>query len=149
MQTITISLPENVYQRVKRQSLQNKRDVAEEVVSVVIGALPTAVPLTDLADERQQLHFLPDDDLWRAAEMAATPSENERMQFLVEKQQRVGLTSGEQEEVALLARFFTRIMMVRAEAAVLLQERGHDITILGSSTEGVLSRHDSKNFIHL
>lgn len=130
MQAITISLPDTVYRQVKRSSEQNQRDVADEVVSVVMQALPQGETTAVLEQELAQLTFLTDDELWTAARMEATPAENERMAQLLAKQKRLGLTLAEQEELTLLANFFRRIMLVRAEAAVLLQSRGHDIRSL-------------------
>jgi hypothetical protein len=128
MQTVTISLPDQLYRQVQQRSQQNQRDMAAELVSVVTEALPDwDVALTQLA-------FLPDEALWQAAQTQATDEENERMQELLAKQKRMGLTTAEQEELTLLANFFRRIMLVRAEAAVLLQERGYDIHALSPSS---------------
>jgi hypothetical protein len=136
MQTIVISLPDNVYRRVKQRSQQNQRAIADELVSVVIDALPESGTITaDLETELSQLAFLSDDDLWLAARVEATDAENERMQALLTKGKRIGLTTAEQEELTLLANFFRRVMLVRAEAAVLLKERGHDVSSLAFSAQ--------------
>ena len=82
-----------------------------------------ALPI-DLEQEVEQLRFFTDVDLQHAAQTSATEEESERMQRLLEKQQRFGLTFDERQEARLLSRFFNRIMLVRAEAAVLLQKRG-------------------------
>ncbi|MFH1636628.1 MAG: hypothetical protein ABIG63_21815 [Chloroflexota bacterium] len=133
MQTITISLPENIYQQFERRSRQNRRAMADEVTAAVMEVLPDdeSLPL-DLERELAQLRLFANDDLHRAAQMMATDDESERMQQLTEKQQRIGLTPDERQAARLLSRFFNRIMLVRAEAAVLLQERGFDISHLGT-----------------
>ncbi|MFO7679811.1 MAG: hypothetical protein R6X34_07145 [Chloroflexota bacterium] len=135
MQTVTISLPDHVYRQVKQRSQQNQREIADELVSVVIEALPEADARTDWEADLAQLALLSDDELWAAARTQATEAENEQMQQLLARQKRLGLTTAEQEELTLLANFFRRIMLVRAEAAVLLKDRGHDIRSLGPSTQ--------------
>ncbi len=133
MQTITISLPETVYKQFKRRSRQNRRAMADEVTAAVMKVLPDDELLPpNLERELAQLRLFANHDLQRAAQMMATDEESERMQQLTEKQQRIGLTPDEQQAARLLSRFFNRIMLVRAEAAVLLQERGFDISHLGA-----------------
>ncbi len=122
MQMITISLPDHLYEKVKAQSQHNQREIGEELVAVVSVALPIAIE-----EALAELSFLNDEALWQAARTAATAEENERMQVLIAKQERLGLTTAETEELSLLANFFRRIMLIRAEAAVLLKERGYDI----------------------
>jgi hypothetical protein len=50
------------------------------------------------------------------------------MQNLVWKEQAEGLTAAEQEEADLLQRYAQQVMLVRAEAAALLHERGRDVS---------------------
>jgi hypothetical protein len=52
------------------------------------------------------------------------------MQELTWKQQQEGLTETEQQEAKQLQRLGHRVMLLRAEAAALLQERGFDISSL-------------------
>jgi chorismate mutase len=131
-QQITITLPERVYQQVEKLSQAKHHSVAEEVVAVVAAALPeegAQLPADQVA-ELSDLEQLRDADLWRAAKMTAPGEKIDRMQLLVEKQQLEGLTAAEKEEAELLSHFFNRIMLVRAKATVLLQARGHDISLL-------------------
>jgi hypothetical protein len=86
--------------------------------------------------ELAQLQFLTDDELWQAAWLRPKAEESEQMQFLLEKQQREGLTETEKQEVQRLSGFFNRIMLVRAEAAVQLKRRGHDINPLITKPAG-------------
>ncbi|MFZ1400100.1 MAG: hypothetical protein WAS33_24570 [Candidatus Promineifilaceae bacterium] len=131
-QQVTISLPDSIYQQMKKLSQAKRRTVAEEVVAVVTAALPeeTSQLSADLAAKLNDLEQLGEADLWRAAQVTAPSEKTDRMQLLVEKQRLEGLTAGEKEEVALLSQLFNRIMLVRAKAAVLLQTRGHDISQL-------------------
>ncbi len=56
------------------------------------------------------------------------------MEALLEKQQSVGLNSDELVEAEMLADRYEHTVLIRAKAAVLLKERGHDITRLGPAT---------------
>ncbi len=128
LQRVTITLPEPIYQRVKRRSQQMQRSVADELAAVVAASLPEQESLpADIEQELSELELFTDEELWRAARMTAPADKPERMQVLVEKQQWEGLTDSEKQEAALLSHFFNRVMLVRAKAAVLLQERGHDV----------------------
>jgi hypothetical protein len=81
----------------------------------------------DIEQELLAMVLFSDEELWRAARMTAPADKVERMQLLVEKQQLEGLTEAEKQEAFFLSHFFTRVMLVRGKAAVLLKERGHDI----------------------
>ena len=53
-----------------------------------------------------------------------------RFAELNSKQQREGLTDEELKTLDSLRRGYERVMVVRAEAAALLKERGHDVSML-------------------
>ena len=127
-QQVTITLPETIYQRLKRKSQLMQRSVADELVAVVTAFLPEEETLpADIEQELSDLELFTDEELWRAARMTAPADKTERMQVLVEKQQLEGLTDAEKQEAAVLSHFFNRVMLMRAKAAVLLKERGHNI----------------------
>lgn len=127
-QQITITLPEPIYQRVKRRSQQMQRSIADELVAAVTSSLPEQETLPpDIEQELSELDLFTDEELWRAARMTAPADKTGRMQVLIEKQQLEGLTDSEKQETAVLSHFFNRVMLVRAKAAVLLKERGHDV----------------------
>ena len=133
-QQVTITLPETIYERVKRRSQQMQRSVADELAAVVAASLPEQESLPpDIEQELSELDLFTNEELWRAARMTAPTDKSERMQELVEKQQLEGLTDSEKQETAVLSHFFNRVMLVRAKAAVLLKERGHDVNQLLNS----------------
>ena len=130
-QTILITLPEKIYRRLEQKSNQTNRSLADEAVVAVAESLPGDEQLPGtLTQELTQLAWLTDNELWQAARLTATDEEAEQMQVLLEKQQREGLTPVERQHVDQLSAFFNRIMLVRAEASVLLKKRGHDISHL-------------------
>ena len=128
---VNVSLPEPLYRRVQQRAKGMNRSVADELAAVVADALAAddawvGIP-ADIATEVAQLRFLDDAHLWRAAQLTVPPEKSERMQFLSEKLQSEGLMVTEEEEMRQLQHYGQRVMLVRAEAAVLLQGRGFDI----------------------
>ena len=111
-----------------------QRSVADELAAAVTASLPEQETLPpDIEQELSELDLFTDEELWRAARMTAPADKTERMQVLVEKQQLEGLIDTEKQETAVLSHFFNRVMLVRAKAAVLLKERGHDVDQLLNS----------------
>lgn len=135
LQTVTVRLPDVLYQQIEQRARRMRRSVEDELVAVVAAALPTLDDLpADIADEMAQLAFLTDDELWQAARTTLTPHESERMQALLLKRQREGLTEQEQQEAERLLHRYDRTMLVRAQAAVLLKDRGYDVSNLHHPT---------------
>ncbi len=81
-----------------------------------------------IAEQVRQLTFLDEHHLWQAAKRVVPREKSERMQELIFKQQAEGLTELEQQETKQLVMYANLVMLIRAEAAVLLQERGLDIS---------------------
>ena len=131
MHTITISVPDNVYQQIRQQSQRNRRDISEEVVAAVVDALPQDDILpVEIEKALAQLDNLAAEDLWAAARLTSPLDKQIRMQTLLDKQEMEGLTFSEQEEALLLGQFFDQVMLVRAKAAALLKARGQNIDSL-------------------
>ena len=131
VQNVTVRLPDKLYDQIKRRAQRKQRSVEEEVAAVVAEAMPTQDDLpAGIGDELEQLAFLTDEELWRAARSLLAASENQRMQTLMLKRQRDGLSLREQSEAERLVQRSNRIMLVRAEAAVLLVNRGYGVTNL-------------------
>jgi plasmid stability protein len=132
MQSVTVKLPDTLYQRMRQRARERNRSIEEEVVEVVEQAIAAAAsPAT--SDLLAELSHLTDEDLWQAARMRVPKGKAERMQELVWKQQAEGLTTAEDDEANQLQQYAQRVMLVRAEAAALLAGRGHDVSELISS----------------
>ncbi len=132
--SVTVNLPDRIYERVQQQAQNKNRSVEDELTAVVetavsLGEEWAGIP-PDLAEEAAQLALLDDEHLWRVARLTVPAEKSERMQALTWKQQSEGLTEAEQQEAQQLQRLAHRVMLLRAEAAVLLKERGFDISSL-------------------
>lgn len=139
MQELTIQLSDNVLRLLYKRARVRYQTVEEEVVASVENTV-----LTDVAEETEvalaQLTFLNDSDLWQAARMTVPAEMSERMQTLLDKEQSEGLTPAEEQEIQQSQRYGQHVMLVRAEAAVRLQERSYNIVTLGKSQPKITSQ---------
>lgn len=134
MQTITVKLSTETYQQMQQRAALKKRSVEDEAATVIELALHTqddwlGIP-QEVYEEVAQLEFLDDDHLRRVAETKTTGKQAAQMQALLQKQQTEGLTEAEIQELTRLRQVANRTMLLKAEAAVLLQKRGLDIPSL-------------------
>lgn len=130
-QSVTLQLPDDLYTRIQRRAQQAQHSIEDELVLLVLaGSLETPSLPDDLVSSLDQLTLLDDAELWRAARSHLAPDDAERLEELHLKQQRVGLDAGEEGTQALLARVYERFMLIRAQAAYLLAQRGHELSSL-------------------
>jgi hypothetical protein len=130
-QDVLLRLPSPIYERIKRRADQARHSVEDEMIDVLATAASITDELpADLAEAVASLATLDDGDLWDAARSHMPVDDAERLQELNFKRQRDGLTAAEAEDAATLLARYERSMLVRARAAALLQERGHDISAL-------------------
>jgi len=84
----------------------------------------------ELEEAISHLQFLDDEKLWRAARNRLSIEVSTRLEQLHLKQQRDGLTKNEEKTLSKLIFEYERTMLVRAEAARLLKQRGFVISEL-------------------
>ncbi len=84
----------------------------------------------DLAESIAELELLTDDELWRAARNRLSGETRSKLETLNFKQQKEGLVSAERELLEQLVDQYDQAVLLRAEAARLLQERGLDVSRL-------------------
>lgn len=128
---VTIQLPDDLYDRIRQRAEQTGRSIESEVVGLVASALPGDDGLPpELTSELASLALLDDQSLWRAARSHLSADAANELESLNLKQQREGLTEAESQTQKALLHQYDRAMLIRAQAAVLLKERGHDIDVL-------------------
>jgi hypothetical protein len=130
-QAITVELPEEVYEHVKRAALGMKRPLDRALASIVKAATPSLekVPIR-YRSELESLEALSDQKLWKIAESTA-PEENEStMARLLRKNQGPGLTEREQLSLTRLRNETDRLALRKTYAYLLLKYRGHRIPVL-------------------
>src|SRR5262245_12944553 len=130
-QPLTLSLPEPLFLRLKDQAARTNRSVEQVTVDILATAVPVADELPpDLAGAISPLSVLDDESRWRAARTHLSAEDVGRIEELHRKRGQEGLTEEETRELAGLVRQYERAMLVRAQAAALLQQRGHDVSVL-------------------
>ena len=130
-QTVTLDLPELLYQKLRLRAAQSQRTVEDELLEVLATAVPIIDDLpADLSTAITPLATLNDADLWRAAQTQLPPNVAIRLEELHLKRQRAGLTGQQEREAAALIRQYERAMRIRAQAAALLKQRGYDVARL-------------------
>lgn len=128
-QHVTLDVPDTLYERLRRMAEAAHRTVEDELLHVVATAVRGEDELPpDLEEAVSQLAALDDAALLGAARAGMPRDAAEELEQLHHKRQREGLTTEEEEAAARLTRLYERFMLVRAEAAGLLAERGHDLS---------------------
>ena len=131
VQTVTLDLPSPLYNRLKHRADQAHRTVEDELIQVVATAVPVGDELpADLCEAISPLSLLDDDALWQAARTHLSAETAAQMEDLHLKRQREGLTEPEAQILTGLVRQYERTMLVRAQAAALLKQRGYDVSEL-------------------
>jgi hypothetical protein len=136
LQTMTLHLPRPLYNRLKQRAERTRRTVEVELLEAAAVGMRTE---EDLADDLEQvvasLRLLDDAALWRAAQNRLPAEIATQIEDLHLKRQFEGLTPNETQVLATLMRRYEQTMLVRAEAAFLLKQRGLDISILTGVTQ--------------
>ena len=127
VQTVTLELPEPLYQRLQEQSQRRHTTVVQELYR-----LAERDP-DELTYDRGLLwlNALSDDMLWQTARSVVDQPKQDRMYALFDKRDSVGLSDAEFAELRSIIDLGNRIMLLRAESALLLKKRGYDISELG------------------
>ena len=129
--TVTLKLPIQLYNRFRRRAEKTQRSIEIEVLEAVATAAPAEDDLpSDLTQMLADLSALDDPALWQAARQHFASEDVTRLEQLHLKRQREGLTPAETESAETLIRQYERAMLARAQAAVLLRQRGYDISTL-------------------
>ena len=131
MHSITLNVPEDLYSRIQEKASRSQRSLEAEFISVLSTAVSGTEELpAELSEVVETLDSLDDAQLWESAKAHLPEKVSEELQLLHLKQQRQGLTEQERQRSETLCLEYDRAMLVRARAAALLKERGHDVSSL-------------------
>ncbi len=130
-QAITLQVPLSIYEFFRNRARQTHRSVEGELLELAATAVAEADRLApDLAEAVAGLKILDDEALWRAARTRLPAGRQNQIEALNFKQQSEGLSQAERQRQEQLLNACDRVMLVRAHAARLLKERGHDVSEL-------------------
>jgi predicted ArsR family transcriptional regulator len=129
VQAITLNLPQAVYKQIRQAAEKVGRPVNEVLLEAVAAVAPViGTGPENLRTALAQMAYLNDAALWQAGRATMTAEQQERLEALHDQQQREGLTPDEQAEEQALLSLYRETLLVRAQAAVLLKQRGYDVS---------------------
>jgi hypothetical protein len=127
--TITVTLPEVLYERVKITAEASARSVEEVCTQSIALSLPELeedLPPAIRA-ELAALPLLSDAELERLAHGLMSEENQMRLEMLAEMQKQRSLTTAEETQLAQLLQEAHHLMLRKAEAYRLLARRGHTV----------------------
>jgi hypothetical protein len=125
---LTLELPEDVYEHVRRAARGMNQPVEKALVDIVRAATPSLerVPAEYRAD-LEAMEDLVDGELWDILRTHPTPARQLRLERLLDKDRRGELTDRERRALGELRSDGDRLMLRRSYAALLLKYRGHRV----------------------
>lgn len=129
---VTLHLPETLYERFRQRAEWTRRSLETELLEVVASAAaPTEAELSpELIQAVDALEGLQDVELWQLARTTMSREASQELEALHFKQRDEGLSEAEDIARAKLIQEYEKTMLIRAQAARLLKDRGHDISVL-------------------
>jgi predicted transcriptional regulator len=129
--TLTVNLSEEIY----RQLQERARSAAQPVDAVVVQALTKSFAVEEqlppmLRDELDAMEHLSDEALWAIARSVASPDTLAMYDLLIERKQEGALTPEGQHWLEQVAQDTDYLMVRKAQAYVLLKQRGHGLPSL-------------------
>jgi hypothetical protein len=127
--TVTLALPEALYQRLKRTALATKQPLEEVMLHALSLGSPPA--WDDVPPEFQLdlagLDKMDDETLWKIAKSRKTEAELGRSDELLARNAEGLLTPAERIELERLRHDLDLFMLRKAHTAALLRWRGHSV----------------------
>lgn len=129
VETVTLQVPGQLYARAQQTVGNNQQALEQLLVSAMVSGL---LLLDDLPDDMVMdlatLALLNDRALWRVARQALPEEHYDRMDELLALKNQKALTSAPQQELGGYLAEYDQIVLQRTHAAVLLQQRGYDLS---------------------
>jgi hypothetical protein len=126
-QPILLSIPEDVSDRARRIAEETAQPV-EQVLLQYLNTLPESTLPPDEQAELEALRFLSDDALWTIAREQMPEAVQVRAHALMDKNTHGTILDDEVVELEKLVERADRLMLRKAEAALLLKSRGYSFT---------------------
>ncbi|MBK9124894.1 MAG: hypothetical protein IPM16_17490 [Chloroflexi bacterium] len=126
--SVTLDVPESVYSRAEQMATVGNQRVQDVLIAELLQALDTGGPALPESEEAElaALRYLSNDALWTIARERLPQDVEARLGDLLER--KGDLTDDERAETEVLIERADRLMVRRAEAAMLLSRRGITVT---------------------
>ncbi|OQY58271.1 MAG: hypothetical protein B6245_12765 [Desulfobacteraceae bacterium 4572_88] len=125
-QTITVTLPNSVCDRIRTTAQATSLTSEEVIKQSVMPAFESDIPQNHRLN-LAKLPLLNDIQLWKAANSVMKDTRQSRLEELAELQKNRSLTKNEQSELSSLMNEAQQTMLCKAEARRILAQRGHVI----------------------
>lgn len=130
-QVLTLKVPDPLFRELQERAQQCNRSVETEALAAIASALPVGTELPSyIISALAPLATMTDAELQSAARTRLPQNVVEALESLNDKKQREGLTAQETQLQAMMLREYDQVMLIRAQAAALLRERGFDVNQL-------------------
>jgi hypothetical protein len=131
VQTLTLSIPEPIYQRARQAAEVLQRPVEDVIVDTLATILPNLddAPV-EMVSELAAMAHLSDEALQGLANNVMAEERQELLDQLLNEQGRGALDEAGQRELASLMAEYGRAMLRRAKAVALLIARGRPVPAL-------------------
>lgn len=128
MQTVTLELPETIYQSAQRLARASSKSLEAILQAGIAHALP---PLDDVppeeAHELAQLALLDDASLWREARLAMSSEQERTLHDLLDRQSDGELSARQRVQLEQLMQVYGQAMVRKAHVYMLLARRGYRV----------------------
>jgi hypothetical protein len=130
--SITIELPEHIFQQLTQLAETIKRPLAEIVAQSVVSNLPPTIERTapELQPELLRIQQPSDTELLSIAQTAVFPEQQHHHEQLLAKNAALNLSDIEQQELIELRSNLDRLTLYKAYAWALFRWRGHRLPAL-------------------
>lgn len=126
---VTLQVPDIIYQRLVNTAHATRRSLEEVMLHALkVGSPPDWDNVPDeFKADLAALDRMEDEALWKIATARKTAADMARYNELLERSQSKALTQDEKLELIILRTEGDRFMLRKAQAAVLLRWRGHNV----------------------
>ena len=129
MRPVTVDLPDSLVQELETKARRERRSISEMVRDLVLQSWHATPALPENVEaELAAFTNLSDDALWILARSTLSKAEQEELARLNHEAKRRDLTEDEETRRQTLLDAYDRMMVRRAQAALLLKSRGYDLT---------------------
>lgn len=128
--SITINLPDTVYQRARRAATLLNRSVEELLEATIDTTLPSLDEApADLATEMAKLPLSTDAELWQAARSRMDAEDEALLHDLLDTQAERQITNDEARQLEALRNQAGRLTLIKSQAYSLLHQRGYPVPL--------------------
>jgi hypothetical protein len=135
-QTITLNLPDSLFQPLQRTAQATKQPVETLLLSALQASLPSLEGLSpEMRENLTGLELLDDDALWQVMLETVPEPTQRKLRRLLARNQTSALSPAEQMRLDELQQAADLVMLRKARAAVLLRFRGRRVPTLAELSE--------------